>query len=233
MAQPPDVTQFTIFVRNVMRIGSNYLPDGSPYFGWTFDHSFDEVNDLLSVAMSSLNSWSPYELAVYNLAGHLLIEYAQDVSYEIAGVTWAAGMVTIETATVHSILPGDKITIAGVSPLPYSGTPGVGYVIVQAVPDTTHFSYSLPLDPGAANLLPGASATEYYFVDLRKQLKINSFVPGVVSNTSDLTTSVGLVVPDFFKTLTLEQMDLMKTPFGRAYLMIAQKYGPTVWGLTR
>lgn len=233
MAQPPDVAQFTIFVRNVMRIGTNYLPDGSPYFGWTFDHSFDEVNDLLSVAMSSQNSWSPYELAVYNLAGHLLIEYAIDVSYGIVSAAWSAGFATIETATPHDILPGDKITISGVSPLPYSGTPGVGYVIVYAVPDSTHFTYAVATDPGAGTILPGALATEYYFTDLRKQLKINSFVPGVVSNTSDLTTSVGLVVPDFFKTLTLEQMDLMKTPFGRAYLMIAQKYGPTVWGLTR
>jgi|SRR5688572_1660913 len=231
MAQP-SVESFTIFIRNVMGIGTNYLPDGSPYIQHAYDHAFDEVNELLSVASSTPTSWSPYELALYNLAGHLLIEYAPDVYYDIDAAAWAAGFVTI-TTPANFIQPGDKIIISGVSPLPYLGTPGIGYVIVYSTPDDTHFSYALAMDPGTATILAGARATEYYFANLRKQLKINSFVPGIVANTSDLTTSVGLDNPDFMKNLTLEQLQLLKTPFGRAYLMIAQKYGPTVWGLTR
>ena len=70
-----------------------------------------------------------------------------------------------------------------------------------------------------------------YFADARLAFKINSFVPGVVNSASDNGTSTGLMVPDFFKDLTLSDLQHMKTPWGRAYLAIAQKTG-TLWGVS-
>jgi hypothetical protein len=69
------------------------------------------------------------------------------------------------------------------------------------------------------------------FATLREMYRINSFVPGVVQSTSDNGTSTSLLVPDFLKELTLSDLQELKTPYGRAYLAIAQKYG-TLWGIT-
>lgn len=70
-----------------------------------------------------------------------------------------------------------------------------------------------------------------YFADLRKNMGLNSFIAGVISSSSDQGTSQSLDIPNFFKTLTLSDLQLMKTPFGRQYLAIAQSTGP-LWGLT-
>lgn len=71
-----------------------------------------------------------------------------------------------------------------------------------------------------------------YFTDLRKELNINGFVSGIVQSASDESTSVSLVVMEAAKEFTLMNLQQLKTPWGRAYLGIAQSYGPTTWGLT-
>lgn len=70
-----------------------------------------------------------------------------------------------------------------------------------------------------------------FFEDLRESYSINAFVAGVISSTSDQATGETMLVPDFFKGLTFSDLAELKTPYGRAYLAIAQKYG-TLWGLT-
>jgi hypothetical protein len=225
----PSLSGFTTFVRNVVGIPAGYLPDASPVLQHTLDHSLDTVNlDIGVIAPGQRTSWSPYELATYNLAAHLLLEFADDVAYPLSVLSWAAGLVTGVTSVPHTIMPGDQVKLVAVSPLAYAP----GAVTVTDVTDNTHFGYRIPRDPGTATLLAGASVQSYYFAKLRKDLKLNTFVPGVVSSTSDLSTSVGLDNPDFFKNLTLDQLQLLKTPYGQRYLAIAQKYGPTVWGLT-
>lgn len=228
----PDLAGFTTFVRNVMGIPTNYLPDDSPYLQHALDYGIETTNPDLASAPSQTTSWSPYMLAVYNLAGHVLIVYAGDQSYPLAALSWSAGTVTGQTAAASQILPGDKLTIAAVSPLAYAGPQNLGYVVVQATPDSTHFQYALAANPGAATLLTGAAAVEQYFTQARKLLKINSFVPGVVTSTSDVSTSAGLLNPDFMRMFTLEDLGLLKTQYGQSYLKIAQKAGPTIWGLT-
>lgn len=70
-----------------------------------------------------------------------------------------------------------------------------------------------------------------YFANLRTSLKITNFVPGIVQSASDAGTSDSLMVPDFFKTLTLQNLQNLKTTYGRTYLQYAQSYG-TLWGMT-
>jgi hypothetical protein len=69
-----------------------------------------------------------------------------------------------------------------------------------------------------------------YFADLRASLKINNFAAGVVQAASDQGTSDSLAVPDALKNLTLANLQSLKTPWGRAYLAMAQTYG-TMWGV--
>lgn len=70
-----------------------------------------------------------------------------------------------------------------------------------------------------------------YFSDLRKNYKITAFVAGVISSTSDEGTAESMVVPDSFKNFLIGDLQLLKTPFGQAYLGIAQKVG-SLWGVT-
>lgn len=70
-----------------------------------------------------------------------------------------------------------------------------------------------------------------YFQDLRKNYNINLFVPGVTGASSDSGTAQSRVTPEFMKNFTLMDLGNLKTPYGRAYLGIAQQYG-TIWGLS-
>lgn len=72
-----------------------------------------------------------------------------------------------------------------------------------------------------------------YFSRLRKKLNITGFVSGVVQSSGDEGTSVGLIVQEAAKDFTLMNLQQLKTPYGRAYLGMAQSYGPTTWGLAR
>lgn len=71
-----------------------------------------------------------------------------------------------------------------------------------------------------------------YFQNLRKKLNVNGFVSGVVQSSADESTSVSVVVQDAAKNFTLANLQNLKTPYGRAYLALAQSFGPTTWGLT-
>jgi hypothetical protein len=70
-----------------------------------------------------------------------------------------------------------------------------------------------------------------FFADMRTKLGINSFVGGIINSTGDQGTSEGMMIPDAFKGLTIGDLQNLKTPWGRAYLAIAQKYGQ-LWGLS-
>ena len=81
------------------------------------------------------------------------------------------------------------------------------------------------------NLAPDEEGRTY-FAKLREKLGIDEFTPGVVSSTGDSSTSESLLNPDFMKGLTLANLAQLKDPWGRAYLQIAQRAGPTIWGLS-
>lgn len=80
-------------------------------------------------------------------------------------------------------------------------------------------------DPIAGGCSPG------FFTKLRESYKITAFVAGVIASASDESTAETLVVPESFKNFLLGDLENLKTPFGRAYLAIAQRVG-SLWGLT-
>ena len=71
-----------------------------------------------------------------------------------------------------------------------------------------------------------------FFTDLRKELNLNGFVSGVVTASADESTSVSIVVQDAAKNFTLANLQQLKTPWGRAYLSLAQSAGPETWGIS-
>ena len=72
---------------------------------------------------------------------------------------------------------------------------------------------------------------ESYFKDTRAALGLNSFASGLVAASGDQGTSQTLEVIEAAKRMTITDLAMMKTPYGRAYLDFAQAYGPTIWGL--
>lgn len=71
-----------------------------------------------------------------------------------------------------------------------------------------------------------------YFAKLRKDLGILSFAAGLVSSSSGDGASQSLEVIEAAKGMTVTDLQLMKTPYGRQYIGLAQSYGPTIWGLS-
>ena len=69
-----------------------------------------------------------------------------------------------------------------------------------------------------------------YWAWLRQEYNTLAFVPGIVQSSSDEGTSVGYELPDSYKGFTIANIQNTKSPYGRAYLGIAQSYG-TLWGL--
>ena len=54
---------------------------------------------------------------------------------------------------------------------------------------------------------------------------------GVITGAGDNSTSAQRLVPDFFKDLSLADLQMLQDPWGRRYLMIAQQFG-SLWGLS-
>lgn len=69
------------------------------------------------------------------------------------------------------------------------------------------------------------------FADLRKTFALNTFIGGVISSSADVSTSESMTTPEFIKSLTLANLQQMKTPWGRQYLAYAQSSG-ALWGLS-
>ena len=69
----PTLSGFISFIRNVMGINTTVLPDNSPSIPLAYQIALDLVNLQLAIASSDI-----YTLAVYNLGGDNLINYAQD-----------------------------------------------------------------------------------------------------------------------------------------------------------
>lgn len=71
-----------------------------------------------------------------------------------------------------------------------------------------------------------------FFADQRKAFNLLSFKAGPVGASADQATSQTLVTPDFLKGLTMGDLDLLLTPWGREYLDYSQAYGPSIVGVS-
>ena len=71
-----------------------------------------------------------------------------------------------------------------------------------------------------------------FFANLRTKFKIDEPAVGIVSASSNESTSTTLLNPEQLKHLTLADLQTLKTPYGRRYMGIAQGYGQETWGLS-
>jgi len=92
-----------------------------------------------------------------------------------------------------------------------------------------NFAQDDPINP---YMYPGSIPPTPYFQFLRDKFKIDSFVSGVITFAQDVTTSASYLVPDWMKNMSMADLQNLKTPWGRAYMAIAQQYGPTIVDIT-
>jgi hypothetical protein len=223
----PTLTGFLAWVRAVMGITPNYLPDSAPVIATAY-----AVAKSLVLCDFACMDPTIYTLMVYNLAGDNLLNYAPDQYAAITGITWAGGAATVTTGTAHGFATGDVLSITGCAPLAYNTQPGpantfIGTPIIVTGAGT--FTYAIATNPGT--FTQGGTASETYFATLRRQFNLAGFVPGVISASNDESTGQSILNPEFMKGLTLGNLQNLKTPFGRQYLAFAQDYGQ-IWGVS-
>lgn len=78
--------------------------------------------------------------------------------------------------------------------------------------------------PGAPPV-DGSKPLAPYFQWARTTMRLNSFIGGVISSAGDEGTNESMEVPEALKNLTLSDLQLLQTPWGRAYVSIAQRAG--------
>jgi hypothetical protein len=130
-----------------------------------------------------------------------------------------------------SAMPGD-ITLQ----MAFDEAINLAYLGLQGVPSQ---STTMSIYAQAVYNLGGAILVEWavdnpnstYWQDLRNKLGIYNFVGGITNQAHDQGTGEGMYVLPQFAGLTLFGLQLLKTPWGRAYLMFAGQWGP-LWGLT-
>lgn len=71
-----------------------------------------------------------------------------------------------------------------------------------------------------------------YFKKARADYGILKFTPGMIASTADATSSTSLLNIEAMKNFTMSDLQRTKTPYGRAYLEIAQAYGPSIVGIS-
>jgi hypothetical protein len=121
----------------------------------------------------------------------------------------------------------------------YQGLQLVTSPIGPVNPDWQLYSlavYNLGTDTLINYVQDGPNAPVYkddmpYWQWLRSKYGINDFQPGLVTSSADQGTSVGFQVLPQIASMTMANLQQLKTPFGRRYLAFAGQWGP-LWGLT-
>jgi hypothetical protein len=141
-------------------------------------------------------------------------------------------------AWVQSIMgvPTDQVPDDTTLQVAFDQALNLAYLGLQGVPSQ---STSMTIYAQAVYNLGGAILVEYaidnpqstFWQDLRNRFGIYNFTGGLVNSAHDQGTSEGMYILPQFAGLTMFGLQLLKTPWGRAYLMFAGQWGP-IWGIT-
>lgn len=149
-----------------------------------------------------------------------------------------AAQIAAFIAFIRDIMGVPDTTLPDSSPyIIYSLTGAVNTVLLN-IQCASPFLYQDALNNLAADNLinwtqdsPTADPKDYW-AKLRASFGCNNFAAGVVQSANDNSTGMSALVPDFFKGLTMSNLQNLKTPYGRRYLAIVQDWG-SIWGLTQ
>jgi hypothetical protein len=165
--------------------------------------------------------------------GYSIIDLTKNTRAVVAsnGATSAIFVTAMPAAPVpgdqYAIAPGSAlmtldVAVATVNPAICAASAELYTLAVYNLATDRLFNY--------AQDVPGQT----FFRDQRGKDKLNlsAFAPGVVASSGDEGSSTSLLNPEAMKRFTLRDLQMLKTPWGREYMGIAQMYGVNVWGLT-
>lgn len=221
----PTLAGFTAWIYASMGINSSILPANSPYITQAYNYALDICSEYLNII-----SPDAYTDAVYNLAGHNLMVWAQDQNVQIASIQ---GSINGTTLTVASFNSGSVVTL---NALVSDGVTLINATILAQLTQVGNVALSTgtyQLDGYytiATETMTVATPIIYqqsmpFFAYWRAQWNINKFTAGVVESTGDEGTNVSFHVPEFMDNLPMSALTYLKTPYGRAYLDYAQRVG--------
>lgn len=154
---------------------------------------------------------------------------------------------TLNASAVITATSATQLTFAALTQAP---APGDAYVIAQPIAATSlaiaqrtvnsalnaadPATYTLAVYNLAAdrllNFAPDQSG-QTFFKDLRTALRLGEPALGVVSSSSDESTSSAVLNPEWMRRMTLRDLQTLKTEYGRNYMSMAMDYGPNIWAL--
>ncbi|HEY7414005.1 MAG TPA: hypothetical protein VH593_02340 [Ktedonobacteraceae bacterium] len=142
-------------------------------------------------------------------------------------VAWVTAVMGIPTGNMP-----DDATLQ----VAYNEALNLAYLQLACIPSvsTTMSIYAMAVyNLGGAILVEIAqdAQNQSFWADLRNKFQINSMLPGFITQAHDQGTGEGMYIIKQLEGMTLFGLQLMKTPWGRMYLMIAGQWG-TLWGLT-
>lgn len=212
---PPNLTDYLTFLTNVVGIPSANFPS---VVGAATGGSVTTLND-------TAQTW-----AVNQWVGYVLSDTTQGVNASVLSSTVTQLTFAALTLPVNA---GDAYLVA---PSVLLGSLTIALNTVNEMlncASSTMYTlavYSLATDR-LINYAPDVQG-QTFFQDLRKQFRLLDVSVGVPSAASDQGTAVGILNPEFMKTMTLGDLQTLKTVYGRRYMELALNYGPSLWGLS-
>lgn len=163
--------------------------------------------------------------------GYTVIDISQGSTAVVAGNT--TNTLTFVTALAKAIAPGDQYLIdIGVISMTFAlAMDIVNTILAVGSPIVyTLAVYNLAMDR-LLNFAPDAQYQTYWQQE-RTKYRIHDVISGVVMSSGDNGSNTGILNPEQLKLLTLQDLQTLKTPWGRQYMAFAQMYGRDLWGVS-
>lgn len=212
----PNLREYLSFLYGAVKIPPSQLPSAS---GTATGGS---TTTLLDTAQTwALNRW----------AGYFVDDSTEGQTAAVLSNT--ADTLTFATAVSQAIAGGDQYLI--VTDSVFTSLLIAKETVNETLNCASPTLYTLAVYNLAADRLINFAPdqpNQTFFKDLRKDLRIADVSVGVVSGSSDESTSTSILNPEAMKNFTLQDLQTLKTPYGRTYMGLAQAYGSTIWGLT-
>lgn len=138
------------------------------------------------------------------------------------------------TAFTLNVMRLDPLALPPGAPVYLGALETAKGIVSQTICAVNPWAYQQAVYNLAGDTLVNFAADEpgrTYFTEMRERFNIGVFVPGVVSSSSAVT-STSMETIEGMKGMQMKDLQTLKTPWGRQYMAIAQRYGSNVWGLS-
>jgi len=144
-----NITGFTVFnsLHSAIISQSSNVPTISGGMGVQFCRLGSGVRVPLACdpALISIDGGLITQQVSWDFTNQQIVPYnSQTSQLTLSSLTWSGGVASATSSAANTLVTGDWVTISGATPSGYNGD----FKVI--VVDSTHFTYSLPVNPGAS-----------------------------------------------------------------------------------